>query len=155
MRHFFVGLALLAAVAVPSVLVVTAVPTGCAALQPVVSSLPTALAYIQDAQLILTGLEQFYQAYFAAKPNPDLQTKVVKADVEARAALDAALRVVTAAQELDQQKIDEAFADFRTAYIDLVGILGPLGVRRAAPSARMGASDTGFLVPDPLVINKR
>ena len=127
---------------------------GCASLKPVVDYLPHAVAYAQDAEFILTGIETFEKGYFAVKPNPTLQSKVETGLTAARAALDAGIRVCDGTTELTQAQVDLAFADFKAAYTDLLSLLGPLGVQRGGTvGAKMGAPSGGtYMVPDPLIL---
>jgi len=127
---------------------------GCALFKPVVSNLPHAVAYAQDAELILTGLETFERGYFVVSPNPALQAKVEKGISDARVALDAGIRICDGTTELTNAQVDLAFADFKSAYTSLVALLGPLGVRRATPGSPMGAVRGGYVAPDPLILGR-
>lgn len=131
-----------------------ATQNACATLKPVVDQLPRVSVYVQDAQLVLAGIETFERAVFAAKPDPDLQKKVDQGMADAHAALDAALRICAGATELSQAQVDAAFADFKAAYLRVIAVLGPLGVHRAPIGARVGAGSGGYAAPDPLVFGR-
>jgi len=72
----------------------------------------------------------------------------------ARASLNLALRASRGAEELDQQKVDAAFADFKVAYQELLSLVGPLGVR---PAGALGAQpyDEHLYVPEPMAMRLR
>lgn len=125
---------------------------GCATLRPVVDNLPKAVAYAQDAELVVTGLETFEKGYYMVKPNPAQQAIVENGIADARSALDAGIRICEGTTELSASQVDLAFSDFRKAYIDVVGLLGPIGVKRGTPGTRMGASPGGYVAPDPLLL---
>jgi hypothetical protein len=98
--------------------------------------------------MVLDSIQTFVDTYFRLKPNQDLQSKVADAMARTRSALNAALRISQGAEKLDQAKIDEAFADFRRAYADLLVLLGPLGVQQQGGSLK--ATPGGLAVPEPL-----
>lgn len=124
---------------------------GCAA---VVSYLPTAIAYAQDGAMILDTIQRFVDAFFVNHPNPDRQKQVNQAAARAHAALDLALRAATGAQDLNQAKVDAAFEEFRQAYVDLLALVGPMGV--SSGGARLAAAPGGGLVvPEPLALVRR
>lgn len=124
---------------------------GCAT---VAAYLPIAIAYAQDGALILDQIDRFVHGFFAVKPDVDLQKKVDVALARARSALDLALRAANGTQDLDQAKIDAAFAEFRAAYIDLLALAGPLGVH-SGPGNHMGAAPGGgLLVPEPMALRR-
>ena len=126
----------------------------CAHLQPVVDSLPKAVAYAQDAEIALTIVETAEKTAFAVKPDPTLQAKVEIGIADARSALDAGLKICMAGTDLSQAQIDQAFANFKTAYTDILSLLGPLGVHRAPANGRAGALHGGeYVVVDPLLVS--
>ena len=143
------------------VLVVVALPAACgllvascAHLQPAVDSLPKVLAYIQDAELALDIIETAEKTAFAVKPNPALQAKVEAGINDARTALDAGLKICTGATDLTQAQIDQAFANFKTAYTDILALLGPMGIHRGAPSGNASAGHGEVFVPDPILLSR-
>ena len=119
---------------------------GCAT---VAAYLPTVIAAVQDGALVVDTIERFADRYFAAKPNPELQKKADQAIARTRSALDAALRTASGAQDLNDAKVDEAFAEFRRAYTDMVALLGPLGL---STGEGLRASPGGLTVPTPLAM---
>lgn len=125
----------------------TVMVPSCAA---VVSSLPLVIAAVTDGMLVLDSLKPFVDAYFKNRPNEDLEKKVATASARARGALNAALRIAQATDKLNQAKVDEAFADFRVAYSDLLVLLGPLGVQQQGD--RLRATPGGMIVPEPLAL---
>lgn len=120
---------------------------GCATVVP---ALPTVIAAVTDAVMILDGIQNFVDKYFAAKPNPALEEKVGDAMQKTRAALNVALRSAQGAQDLDQAKVDDAFKNFRAAYQELMVILGPLGVASAGNT--LMAVPGGLQVPEPMAL---
>jgi len=115
----------------------------------VVSALPAVISAVVDGALVLDTIASFIRRYFAERPNPDALAKVEIAIARARAALDAALRIAQGAQKLDQAKIDEAFADFRVAYQELLILVQPFGI---SSGDKMAATPGGLQVPAPLAI---
>ena len=119
---------------------------GCAT---VAAYLPTVIAAVQDGALVVDTIERFVDRYFEAKPNPEKQKQADQAIARTRSALDLALRTASGAQDLNDAKVDEAFAEFRRAYTDLVVLLGPLGL---ATGEGLRASPGGLTVPTPLAM---
>jgi hypothetical protein len=127
------------------------VATGCAAVAPY---LPTVIAAVTDGALVIDTIDKFVDRYFESRPNADLQKKVDIAVARTRSALDAALRIASGAQHLNQAKVDEAFAEFRLAYQDLLALTGPLGVM-AGGGGKLQARPGGLLVPEPMALALR
>lgn len=125
--------------------------SGCATIG---MALPTILMAIQDGSLVLETIDSFVRTYFASKTDDERYIKIEKAIARSREALDAALRITQGADKLDQQKVDEAFADFKIAYNDLVALTAPLGVRTGA-GGLLKASPGGLNVPEPLALKIR
>lgn len=137
-----VGLALVTLLVLP----------GCGA---VIAALPQVISAVTDGIMLLDQIERYVESYFAAKPNPELQEKVVKAIGKARNALIAANRTAKGAQKLDQQKVDEAFADFGVAYSELAALLDGVkipGLRVARPGAALSAAPGELVLPEPMAL---
>jgi hypothetical protein len=125
--------------------------SGCAA---IVSNLPAVIAAVTDGMMVVDAIEAFVRRFFAASPNPDLQRKVDVAVSKTRSALSAALRISDGAQKLDQAQVDAAFADFKTAYLELVALVAPLGVQQQGDTLR-ATPGGGLVVPEPLALRLR
>jgi hypothetical protein len=121
---------------------------GCAT---VASNLPVIIAAVMDAEMILSSLQSFVDAFFKVKPDEALEKKVRDAMARTRSALNAALRLAQGAEKLDQAKIDEAFADFKAAYAELIVILAPLGVSMSGSTLK-ATPGGGLIVPEPLAL---
>lgn len=117
----------------------------------IANALPTVIAAVTDAVMILDGIQDFVERYFAQKPNPELAEKVAEALQKTRSALNVALRTSKGADDLNQAKVDEAFQNFRTAYAELMNLVEPLGVASAGDtlSVRPGA----LQVPEPMALS--
>ncbi len=122
---------------------------GCAAL---ISALPTVIAAVTDAAQILDAIEHFVHAYYLQKPDPVKEAICDKAIAKSRTALNAALRIAQGTEKLDQAKVDEAFADFKLAYQELLVIVEPLGVH-AAPLGKFMSTPNGLIVPEPIALH--
>jgi hypothetical protein len=122
---------------------------GCAA---IVGNLPTVLAYVQDAQLVVSAIESFVNAVFATGVKPELQKPVAVAIARTKAALSAVLRAGTGVDKLNQADVDAAFKEFQLAYTDLINLVQPLGV--SAGGGALKATPGGLVVPEPLAIKR-
>lgn len=140
----------LAAVLLATVLGVSAASSlgSCATLA---SSLPTVIAYAQDGFVIVDQIVHFVDAFFVAHPDAVLQKKVDVAAAKAKSALNLAIRLASGAGDLDQAKVDEAFAEFRSAYIELIALVGPMGVTSGGNRAA-ATPGGGLKVPEPLAL---
>lgn len=122
--------------------------TGCAS---VVSSLPMIIAAVQDGMIVVDTIARFADSYFAKHPGGAINPEKVHAAIErSRLALDAALRAAQGVDKLDQAQVDNAFAEFKLAYTDLIALVAPMGI--AASGDRMMASQGGLTVPTPLAM---
>ncbi len=127
-----------------------------AACGAIASALPSVVAAVTDAALILDEIERFVDAYFASRPDAEGKRQAAQAIGKARSALLAANRAATGSQKLDQQQIDAAFSDFRVAYQELTAILDGLripGLRVARPGeSALQASPGELAVPPPMAL---
>ncbi len=122
--------------------------TGCSSFM---SNLPTVISYAQSGMIVLDAIKNFADKYFRSNVNTALETKVFDGINKAELALHAALTTAQGAKNLDQKQIDAAFADFKMAYMDLMGLVGPLGVT-ATGSSLVKGSTGGLIVPLPLAL---
>lgn len=116
---------------------------GCAA---VVSNLPAIISAVQTGSLILSAIETFVNAYFTAHPDPVAQAKVADVLVRAKAADAAVLAAAQGAGDINQTQVAAAFADFQTAYTDLLAVVRPYGVVTQTGKAML-VSATQLVVP--------
>jgi hypothetical protein len=126
-----------------------AVLGGLTACAPIMAALPTVIAAVTDAVVILDQIEAFVDAYFARNPDPPKQALAAKAIAKTRASLNTALRTSRGTEELNQERVDQAFAEFRAAYQDLLVVVGPLGVRPPGALTAAPASGEVLEVPEP------
>lgn len=119
---------------------------GCAA---VAAYLPSIVAAITDATLILDNIKSFADRYFVVKPDPTLQEKVDSAVSRARIALDLAIRATQGASDLTQEQIDKAFSEFKDAYVDLLKLVEPIGV---TTGDGIKVVPGGLNVPSPMAL---
>ena len=121
--------------------------TGCDVVRSV---LPQVVSAVTKSILALDTIENFTDAYFAAKPDAEKQKVVGKALAKARAALSAAQHATEGAEKLDQAQNNEAWKAFQQAYEELLILTGPLGVKPDKGGV-LQASPAGdaLLVPAP------
>lgn len=120
---------------------------GCAA---VMSFLPTVIAAVSDATMILDQIQTFVTNYYRDHPDATKEKQAMLALAKARSALIGAQRAAQGAEKLDQKKIDEAFQDFKVAYQEVLAIVGPLGV---TSGDGLHATEHGLTVPTPEALN--
>ena len=132
------------------VLVLIATMSGCPTLSNITPQ--TIVTYVQDAELVLGTIQSFINTYFANHSNPTLQS-TINADMQkAQTALDAALRATQGVQNITQDQINVAFADFQAAYADIIGLIGPLGVQQSSSVKKASMSGGTLTIPTPIVI---
>lgn len=119
---------------------------GCAA---IAAALPDVIAAVTDGAQIIDAIEHFVALYFASHPDADKQKAVGEAITKARSALNLALRSAQGAKDLDDAKIDAAFADFKAAYLELIALCAPYGVKQAKVG-RFAAAPGSLIVPEPI-----
>ena len=61
------------------------------------------------------------------------------------------LRASQGAKDLDEQKVEVAFQEFRIAYQELLTLVRPLGVH---PAGSLRAVPNGLEVPDPIALKR-
>lgn len=126
-----------------------------AACGPVLSALPKVVAAVTDGLQIIDLIEQ-HATLVLANTNADAATreKVHDAIVLAKTTLNAALRSAQGAEalgKLDQASADMAFARFKEAYLALLEVVQPLGIRESGTmlGARATVNGTTLSVPRP------
>jgi len=116
----------LGALAVPP-----ATTSGCAAL---VAALPTVSAVVSDAIAVVGMIESAVTAYFAAHPGTSaVQTTITAAIAKTKAALVTGEQALAGVEQASQAQMAGAFADFSTAFGDLMALVAPLGIVPAQP----------------------
>lgn len=123
---------------------------GCAAF---LSELPTMVAAVSDAVLILETIEKFAGTYFTSHPDSTSQTKITAALQKARNALMVAEHALSAADEVNHDQFYAAIKDFGDAYQELMVLVGPLGVKEASPGLKAGPNE--LLVPRPNILGQK
>ena len=94
--------------------------TGCAA---VLGALPTIVQIVQDAMLILDDIDDAAKPFFERAENKELLDRYNEKMLIAKRTLRIALRATEGGKRLSDEEVDEAFADFREAYKDLLKLL--------------------------------
>lgn len=89
-------------------------------------------------------ISDFADKFFAVNPNPGLQATVAKAVTKARVAAMLLDDAAQGADHLSKDDLAAAFANFRSAYEDLLQLTAPIGVR-ATRDGRMGLGEGGVL----------
>jgi len=92
--------------------------------------LPSVLVAVTEAGQVLDAIVAFVTSYFLRHPDADAQVKVQKALVRCRTALSVLTRVAAGAEKVDQGRIDQAFAEFKAAYEELLALTEPYGVKK-------------------------
>lgn len=128
--------------------------SGCATLGTL---LPDVLAYVSDGTQVLDAIDRFVQTYFTAHGvAAEERVKYTEAMATARSSLNSALRATQGVKDLNDQKVDEAFADFKAAYLELMKVAGPFGVKPATGVKAFRAVPGGGLeVPEPLAFHPK
>ena len=103
--------------------------TGCAAF---IAAIPTVAEIVSDGVNIVAMIESAVTAYFAAHPSP-AQQAIAAAIQRTRLALQAGEAALAGVKSVTAQQQAAAFADFVTAYTDLMGLVAPLGIIPAQP----------------------
>jgi hypothetical protein len=106
---------------------------------------------VDVADMIIDAIDDFTTSYFAAHPDPVKQAAIKAAEAQARTAAAAALSIANGAGDASNGNVAQAFADFETAYSSLLALAQSLGVKVAAPGAKVGvqASPGVLMVPAP------
>lgn len=124
----------------------------CATVAAVAPHLPTIIAAVTDGLMVLDAIESFIDRYYKQNLDAASEAKVRLGLARARGALNTALRVGQGAEKLDRAQVDEAFAEFRVAYLELLALVGPLGVQSGD---RLAVRAGSIVVPEPLAIKLR
>ncbi len=127
--------------------------TGCAG---ALAALPDVVAAVVDAGQIIDTIERFVANYFALHPDAAKQADVAKAIDKARTTLNIALRLAQGAQDAAVDRdVDAAFLNFKAAYIELIGLCKPYGVKETSmPRGSLRASPGELTVPQPLAFKR-
>lgn len=130
---------------------VSASSAGCAA---ALAALPDIIAAVVDGAGVIDLIEQLVARYFVAHPDAEAQRKVDEAVQRCRLALNAALHAARGAKDVDDAAIDKAFDEFKAAYLELVRLTRPYGVRMGAGHA-LRAAPGELEVPEPAALAPR
>lgn len=127
---------------------------GCAGLQKAVDALPTVIQYVQDANMILDAIDRAAVPVLAIKGDPDLSNKYAAAMDAARRTLQVALRTAKGGQNLSEDEVDAAFADFRAAYANLKLLLQQNGMMNTAGAMAVSPGQPTIQVQEPLAVSR-
>lgn len=130
--------------------------SACSAMSSVLPVLVDIVTAVQDAQTILDTIDANVTALSKAGNIPDdVLKKYAQTMEKARAGLRIALRATSGAQSLSQQQVDQAFADFRGAYKELVDLLKSVGLVGTDGTMRVSPEGAQMQLPEPLALNIR
>lgn len=125
---------------------------GCAA---IASMLPVIDSAITDTSIVLRGIETVFDAYQTVHPiAPPDRVEYDRLLARAYQTLTLAERAVTDAKQIDQGSYDQAFGDFKAAFLDLTTFLKQKGITPLG-SGLVGAAEGGDDFPIPRVIGLR
>jgi hypothetical protein len=122
---------------------------------PLTAALPPLVAVVTSAILELDWLESAVTNWFQRHPDPKAEAEFHAAYQKAVAALLAAQSAVNGLEKLNQEQYDEAFADFKKAYLELRDLLFKHGIASPMGVGAFGiASETGLVqVPTPVAFS--
>jgi hypothetical protein len=118
----------------------------------VVPYLPTVLSYVTTAINALNSIDAFVDA---AVPDGDAKKKIDMAIARTQSALAGAQAAIRGAEHLTQAQVDAAFDEFQRAYVELLILVKPYGVRTAEPGERLSAMPGGLTVPSAIELVPR
>jgi len=149
MRSYALAVALFATCAAAPL----AMLPGCSA-AGVVAALPTVAEIVSDGVAILGMVNSAAETYFRAHPDNSKQAAIASAIQKAQAALVAGGQALAGVEHVTTGQTAAAFADFATAYEDLMALVAPLGIVPAQPIADGGAlmAAPGTVIPIPLAL---
>lgn len=137
-------------IAILAVVLSTTTATSCSSL---LQALPTVIQYVQDAQMILDMIDREAKPFFD-KADENTQQEYSEVMHVARKSLQIALRSTKGTDELQKEQVDAAFANFREAYKDLLGILARAGVMRSDGTMRVSPGSPVLDIQEPLVLQQ-
>lgn len=118
----------------------------------VLKALPTVIQYVQDAQMILDTIDRQAKPLLERFANEEIRMEYDRAMVTAQQTLQVALRSSKGTEELSKEQIDEAFANFREAYKNLLAVLRRAGVMSADGTMKTMPGVEPLTVPEPLAV---
>jgi uncharacterized protein YbjT (DUF2867 family) len=125
---------------------------GCAALRTVVPVLTQVAGDLADAQAILDAIEAAERIFFLGNPDVDHQQAVEAALANCRMGLDAAVRSLRGVDEVSNEKLDDAYRDFRSAWDDLQRVLRATNILGSDHRMKTSRGPVGF--PTPLMVRQ-
>jgi hypothetical protein len=129
--------------------------TGCAAISKALPYLIDTVLYVQDAAQVLDMIDAHVKTVLKAVPNPEVEANYAVAMKASREALTIALRAAKGAQNLSQEKVDQAFHEWDQAWKKLQALLtgaslmGPGGKLLGAGGAEVAT------IPVPLLATRQ
>ena len=128
--------------------------SGCAAFAAVAGALPTVIQLVQDAVLVIDQIDSAARPFFEKEENAEFLKEYDEKMFVAKKSLQIALRASEGGKKLSDEEIDAAFADFRDAYKDLLGLLRDHGLMSEA-GAMKASSGVSIDVEAPLALTLR
>lgn len=114
--------------------------------------------YISDGSLLITALHAAYEFFLVSSGvtlDPAVKAKIDQAFVDVSLSLDSSLRATRGAEELSENDVDAAFADFKAAYTSLVDLLDQVGAIQKGKAGAFFASRNGQVITRvPLAFRK-
>lgn len=118
----------------------------------VVPYLPTVLSYVTTAINAINSIDAFVDA---TVPDSEMKKKIDLAIARTLSALSAAQAATRGADKLTQAQVDAAFDEFQRAYVELLFLVKPYGVRTAEQGERLAAVPGGLTVPSAVELVPR
>lgn len=124
----------------------------------VIPTISKVLQYVQDAQLILDMIDRQATPFLVRFADEEVKREYGKAMLSAKQSLQAALQATRGVEELSQDEIDQAFADFRESYRNLQEVLRRAGLvgggSMAGVKMKAGPDVPQIDVPEPMAVSE-
>lgn len=126
-----------------------ALAPSCATVAPY---LPTVISYVTTAINAIDSIDAFVDA---TVPDSETKKKIDMAIARTLSALNAAQAATRGADHLTQAQVDAAFDEFQRAYVELLILVKPYGVRAVQAGERLAARPGGLTVPSAVELVPR
>jgi voltage-gated potassium channel Kch len=103
---------------------------------------------------IISAIDAAIHVFFALKPNPELEAKVLRAESDARLALDGVQSVASGAKDLAEVQSTPAFDKFEKAYNDFTAVVRDAGIIAGTKSVAPGSHPQLAGYPEPRLLKR-
>lgn len=136
-------------------LLLIGVPLGCSALAAIWPIITQIVSIVTEASEILEAIESVADKHFHDHPGGLAEKEYREALISARLSLSEIMRETQKGEDVDREKVDQAFEVFKDAYRELQEILMGQGLLTAQGALKVRQGVEPIQLPEPAALMHR